>query len=546
MHDPDLVLLDVAMPVMDGLTCLERLRANPTTAHIPVIMLTAMSEREQVVKAARLGIQGYLLKSQFSTAELLKCVAELIGAARTSSTRPPDARLPERGRSAASAEENAAAAPEFRMEKSEVLKRVRRQLELRPVPPVLEYVIAQTNNESASIDEVVSTIRQDQALALRVMTVANSSFYATVKQADNLTKAAQRIGMSGIRNAVVAIVAMDHFGDASEAGLIPQRFWEHALASGALAQLIAEAVGSPDAEQLFLAGLLHDIGRLLLGSVFPSEYRALLDSVAQMDGQLVSRERELFGLSHADVSKEALIHLKLPDAVVAAASAHELESEQLQVLGRDSQGALVVALANRLAHACLLGTSGDGRLLAIRDFADALALTPSRIQSIANEAVDKASDTALFYVAQTGVVLLEPLAVELAGNVRREIRVAVVSGDDTPADPLTLFCGRLGWLDCERPDFAIVHAPQPSVLSERFGQLKSLEQSTGRELPVLLASPGAAILPPNELLQGRQCANVSMPDRYTEIVRRVDEFAGAVVSQDVNSTVGATTPVSSD
>jgi HD-like signal output (HDOD) protein len=89
-----------------------------------------------------------------------------------------------------------------------VLKKIRRTFELRPVPPVLHYVISQTNRASTSIQEVANAVRQDQALALRVMKVANSSFYTTGKRAQNLLEAAGRLGMSGIRNAVVTVVTI--------------------------------------------------------------------------------------------------------------------------------------------------------------------------------------------------------------------------------------------------------------------------------------------------------------------------------------------------
>ncbi len=77
-HDPDLILLDVAMPVMGGLRCLKELRADQQFRDIPVIMLTAMSEREAIKVAGQMGIQEYLLKSQFSLKDMLAQVDELL------------------------------------------------------------------------------------------------------------------------------------------------------------------------------------------------------------------------------------------------------------------------------------------------------------------------------------------------------------------------------------------------------------------------------------------------------------------------------------
>jgi CheY-like chemotaxis protein len=71
-HKPDLILLDISMPGMDGLTCLTALRAAPTTADIPVILLTAAADKHLVSRAASLRVKDYLLKSAFSLPELLK------------------------------------------------------------------------------------------------------------------------------------------------------------------------------------------------------------------------------------------------------------------------------------------------------------------------------------------------------------------------------------------------------------------------------------------------------------------------------------------
>jgi CheY-like chemotaxis protein len=68
---PDVVLLDVSMPVMDGFTCLRDMRRDPRLADVPVILLTAASDRKFVIEAGKLGVKDYLLKSRFSLEDLL-------------------------------------------------------------------------------------------------------------------------------------------------------------------------------------------------------------------------------------------------------------------------------------------------------------------------------------------------------------------------------------------------------------------------------------------------------------------------------------------
>src|SRR4051794_27909677 len=68
---PDLILLDLVMPGMDGLTCLSRIRNHPSSRQVPVVLLTNMADRKLVAKAATMGVQEYLLKARFSLRELL-------------------------------------------------------------------------------------------------------------------------------------------------------------------------------------------------------------------------------------------------------------------------------------------------------------------------------------------------------------------------------------------------------------------------------------------------------------------------------------------
>jgi len=78
-HRPGLVLLDVSMPVMDGLACLRAIRADPELAKTPIILFTALSDKQHVMEARKLGVQEYLLKSSFSLKDLLVRVLKYTG-----------------------------------------------------------------------------------------------------------------------------------------------------------------------------------------------------------------------------------------------------------------------------------------------------------------------------------------------------------------------------------------------------------------------------------------------------------------------------------
>lgn len=547
----DLLLLDVMMPGMDGLSVLTILRRDPRWTSLPVVLLTDAAQADTVRNAARIGVQGYLLKSNFSVDNLVSLVEKQLGAAsRTAPNLALDGQdeRPRQQQAAPSKDttpsnhDRPGTPPEHQggaankakspspLDKDQVLKKIRRQLQLRPVPPVLQYLIAQTNSRESSFDDVVKTVRQDQALALRVMKVANSSFYATGKRAQNLVEAAQRIGMTGIRNAVTAILAIDHFSDASSAELVPQRFWEHSLASAVLAQSLGEAVGAEDADELFLAGLLHDLGRLILSSAFPDHYKHILASSEEraIDPSVV--EGELFGMTHADVTDLALGHLQMANVIVAAASAHERPISEIKHMGRASSNAAIVALANRLAHALALGDSGSAMLLSTDGYAEILGLKPQRIGAIAREVAAKTRDVEIFYASQSDEPFREALAAELGKKVERPIKLTVIA-PHAPHDSLSLLCEQLGWLDTEKPQLAILWATSATALTARFDELEKQEHTVGEKLPVLIASPPENSLScPPQVSQERPCEAVHLPTRYTPLVETIVKLHDAATA----------------
>lgn len=536
---PDLILLDMTMPVMDGLTCLGELRSSPATARMPVIMLTATSERKVIVQAVQKGIAGFLLKTNFSTTELITRVQALIGGPEAAAIKQPAALEMASERQTASASVRsaeslavAAKAPTpgqaDRLTKSEVLQRLTHEIELRSIKPVLEYVIALARSSTSTLDDVASAIRQDQALALQVLRVANSSFYQRGRGAKNLVEATQRIGMTAVRNTVIAILAIEHFEQATGSGLVPQRFWEHSLATGVLAEMVGEAISSKKTDHLFLAGLLHDVGRMVLSTIYPKEYAAVVARAEEQELDLETVEMETFELSHADATRHLLGQWNMPASIVEAASLHESPIGKLRGVTHDMQSILAVALANRLTHALVVGNSGNARLLPYDEFASELGLDNKTIHTIATAALQKTTDTEMFYAAHSSQHFCNPLAVELARKATTGPRIAVL-GPDSPADPFSLFFKQLGWLEPERPTTALIFARSQFDFTRYLPSLKKLDSAGQEAVAVIVATSGGAISVPAEWSCSRQTETISLPCGYSRLVDAVIRCTAAKV-----------------
>lgn len=553
-RSPDLIILDVVMPGMDGIRVLSALRKDPRWRGLPVILLTDHAERDLVRAAVNLGVKSYLLKSAFTPSELLERVERYVkvrapghtkaspdqalrnptlqasAPASVRATVAPGAvdetRTPTTGPSCAPTPP--AAGPDRKTRRAEVLSRIRHTLTLRPVPPVLHYVVSQTNAAGSSIQDVADTIRQDQALALRIMRIANSSFYATGKRARTLVEAAGRLGMSGIRNAVVAVVGIDHFAGAAETGLVPQRFWEHSLGVAALAKGLAESFAREDAEEVFLAALLHDIGRLVLAESFPEEYRQLLSEVRNAQTSLSHLEFTTFGISHAEATREILVQLGFPEEIVSTASLHQRSPAQISAAERDPRPALIVALADRLAHALLLGSSGDAILCPTQGFLEALKLDIAALAEIGRDTVRKISDMQTFYASRGGEEFLSPLATEIARRAPGQPRIAVLSRH-APNDVLSQFFEQLGWLDNDQPGAVAMIARSQAELEACWSELNERIHAGAEPVSVLVAQDESDVQIPDHV-GSCPVQMLQLPAPYDELVLWAARSSSAAAS----------------
>ncbi len=521
----DLILLDVTMPGMDGLAVLDVLRQDPQWKHLPVILLTDVAEKAHVLRAIKVGVQGYLLKSDFSLDDMLsrikKCTRARDSKNAGSPAQPQQENSPPVSTTAPVAQrachggaDRPVLAP---MDKDSVWKRIHDEIQLWSAKPVLQHIVALTRSSTSTLDEVASALRQDPALAIKVMKVANSSLYCTGKHVTTLPEAAQRIGLSAVRNAAMAVLAIEHLDTNVLPDFDPQHFWEHSLASAVLAESIGAALELQHADQLFLAGLFHDTGRLVLATIYPKECEAILTCAASQNVDLQTLERQVFQISHADVTRELLTQWGIPKTVAEAAALHDLLPPQIQRASQNPANVQAVALANRLAHALVLGDSGNSMLLTIHEHIEALGLSSAAIRTITRAAINKTRDISTFYSTRENAQLPLPFASQLAKQAGQPIKAAVLAGEDS-VDPLTLFCEQLGWSDIADPRVAVLWIAGAQDLAKRFSQLQDQEAKLERKLGIAIASPNHCSAAPADLLNGRSFATICLPVRYEKLV----------------------------
>lgn len=166
---------------------------------------------------------------------------------------------------------------------------------------------------SATADDLVEVIELDANLAATVLQLANSALYAGRGRIDSLARAVMLIGHNALRDLVLATAAVDVFQGIPKEFVDMSTFWENSTTCAVIARLIAGRGRQKEGESLFLAGLLHGVGRLVFYARRAEDYRDALALMEVTDLPLAEAERRLFGFSHAELGAALLEIWGLPE-----------------------------------------------------------------------------------------------------------------------------------------------------------------------------------------------------------------------------------------
>lgn len=173
--------------------------------------------------------------------------------------------------------------------------------DLPTMPHVAGVVLQKLGNPNTTPKDLHQTISSDQALAARVLKVANSPLYGCSRAINRLSDAVVIMGFDSLRSLVMSSVMQDLF---KSFGLTEKLLWEHSFGCAAVSKYVAKSIRYPKVEEAFLAGLLHDIGKVVLNLKIPDKTREVIQEVYNNPGLgFLQAEQEKFGFDHAQVGK---------------------------------------------------------------------------------------------------------------------------------------------------------------------------------------------------------------------------------------------------
>jgi HD-like signal output (HDOD) protein len=213
-------------------------------------------------------------------------------------------------------------------------------LSLERVPalsPIATQLLGRLARRNCEVRELADMIERDPLLSAQILAIANSAAFGRAHQISSIKHAIAMIGLGAVRKFALAKSISNLFGKRKLAPSFSiTRFNLHSVATGMFLELLSEVVPLEDEEDAFLAGLFHDVGKLVIAVALPDEYEDILATSALTREPLLEVERQLLQIDHAELSALAVDYWGLGEPIRAAAAYHHAPEESPAVSGKVS------------------------------------------------------------------------------------------------------------------------------------------------------------------------------------------------------------------
>jgi putative nucleotidyltransferase with HDIG domain len=251
--------------------------------------------------------------------------------------------------------------------------------DLPPLPHVASRVIELVSDANTNASDLEKLISRDQALAARVLKIANSALFGRRGTISNISRAVVTLGFKTVHFLVVA-ASTEALFRSNSVNFKDKLLWEHAVAAALAAGFLARECRYAGIEEAFLGGLLHDIGKVVLDANLGERYQRVVERVYNEGVTFVEAERDMLSFDHAEVGSLVIKKWNLPPILEEAVRLHHRARGALL----DPMLCAIVSLANSL---CVKTGIGPERLpeldLGQLEATIRLKLTPERLALIA-------------------------------------------------------------------------------------------------------------------------------------------------------------------
>ena len=244
------------------------------------------------------------------------------------------------------------------MDKEVLQNKIRTVYSLATLPEIYNKISVLIDDPKTSADTLASVISRDETLTAKVLRIANSPFYKTYpEKITSLTFAVALLGFNATKNLILSASIFDMFqGFEDRFKLIIKDFWTHSITCGVASKIIAQVINYITPEEMFVAGLLHDIGKVVELQFMPEEFRKIIELMNEKDIFMNDAELKVLKYTHTYTGKLLAKHWNLSDKIIDCIEFHhEPEFVYKGTLAQHQTRVFIIHLANVFSHTIELG-----------------------------------------------------------------------------------------------------------------------------------------------------------------------------------------------
>ncbi|MFP4416466.1 MAG: HDOD domain-containing protein [Fibrobacterota bacterium] len=251
------------------------------------------------------------------------------------------------------------------MPDSQRIKRITESIiGLPTLPTVVSKMIELVDNPKTSAASLAWLISTDQSLTARILKLANSAYYGFSREISTVNMAIVVMGFNAVKDMGLSLSVFDMFKKSAPAGSFDiSRFWEHSIGCGIASRLLAQRYQHRIAGEAFVAGLLHDIGKVILDQYAYEDFVKIMSLASSCAATLDEAEESVIGVGHATVGEWLAEKWRLPIIITQSIRYHHTPWD----CGTDKIPVAIVNLANYLCHISGIGHSGRNAPIAPDD-----------------------------------------------------------------------------------------------------------------------------------------------------------------------------------
>ena len=234
--------------------------------------------------------------------------------------------------------------------------KIKRLKDLPTLPTILMQCNKMLKNPNVSATELAKAIKSDPSISSKVLRLVNSAFYGLSGKISSVSQAIVILGFNTVRNIILSVSVFELLPKNEDfGGFQISKFWEHSIGCAVISKIFGQRLGMKDPEEVFTAGLLHDVGKVVIAKLFREDFSTILKTTHKEKVLFLDAEQEVLGTTHYKIGELIAKDWKLPSMLTEAISSHHGYTGKIN----HPKMVAIVHLADIITRGLQIGSGGD-------------------------------------------------------------------------------------------------------------------------------------------------------------------------------------------